>query len=235
MRTSLRHMSTSALLAAAVSLAGCGSESTPAPAPPPPATPTPNPPPVPPVATAFDVTPCLNQLVVPGRTLANLVVPDVLNLDVTKPSAFPNGRQYLDPVIDVTLAVIFLDLSKHSATTFSTIPLGPNGVDQPLPNTFPFLAPPLGNPPTSGGAGSNFTFRSDPASAYVRVDRAGMPGVATALVTGNANKNEYNDDNPMIDAGGKWVPELVASLTFLTNVLVDDLTRLRLTPCARPL
>lgn len=227
-----------ALLALPALLAACGSNE-PAPnpivVPPVAVAPAPTPTPAPaPAPTSFDVGPCLNQTVVPGRTVANLVVPDVLRLDLNQPAGFPNGRRYLDPVIDVTLAVIFLDLSRHPATTFAALPVNPNGVDQPLPATFPFLAPPLGTPPTSGGAGTNFTFRSDLPSAYTRVDRAGMPAVSTALISGNPNKNSYNDDTPTIDATGKWVPELSGTLTILTNALADDFTRLGLSLCAKP-
>lgn len=241
MTTTPASVTLASLLALSALLAGCGSND-PAPNPvvvPPVAvapTPTPTPTPAPtPAPTSFDVGPCLNQTVVPGRTVANLVVPDVLQLNLNQPAGFPNGRRYLDPVVDVTLAVIFLDLARHPATTFANLPVNPNAVDQPLPNTFPFLAPPLGSPPTSGGAGTNFTFRSDLPSAYTRVDRAGMPAVSTALVSGNPNKNSYNDDTPTIDATGKWVPELSGTLTILTNALADDLTRLGLSVCARPL
>lgn len=199
--------------------------------PPPAPAPTPAPTPTP---TSFNVTPCLTQTVVPGRSVADLVVPDMLRLDLKQPASFPNGRLYLDPVIDISLAVIFLDLRRHPATTFAALPVNPNGVDQPLPTTFPFLAPPFGNPPTSNGAGSNFQFRTDPASAYVRVDRAGMPAISTALISGNASKNAYNDDTPTIDATAKWVPEIAGTLTILTNALADDLVRLGLTPCATP-
>ena len=195
--------------------------------------PTPSPTPT---ATSFDVGPCLNQ-VVPGTggvTVAGAVVPDTLTLNLGANAGFPNGRLLADPVIDVTLAAIFLDLRRHPATTFAAIPVNPNGVDQPLPTAFPFLAAPLGNPPTSAGAGTNFTFRSDLPSAYTRVDRAGMPAVSTALISGNPNKNSYNDDAPTIDATGKWVPELSGTLTILTNALADDFGRLGLTICAAP-
>lgn len=226
--------------ALSVVLAGCDNNSAPAPlaaapAPAPAPAPMPTPTPTPPVAMAnFNVGPCLNQTVVPGRTVANLIVPDVLQLDLSQPAGFPNGRRYLDPVVDVTLAVAFLDLRTHDAGTFARLPLNPNGIDQPLPATFPFLAPPLGTPPSAGGAGSAFVFRTDPASAYVRVDRAGMPAVSTALISGIPSKNSYNDDTPELDATGKWVSELSGTLTILTNALADDLTRLGLTPCARP-
>ena len=200
----------------------------------PPVAVAPAPTPTPPPPTSFDVGPCLNQIVVPGRTVANLVVPDLVRLDLNQPAGFPNGRRFEDPVVDVTLAVIFLDLSRHPATTFAALPVNPNRFDQPLTGTFPFLAAPLGAPPTSGGAGTNFTFRSDLPSAYTRVDRAGMPAVATALVSGNPAKNSYNDDTPAIDATGKWVPELSNILTILTNALADDFGRLGLSICARP-
>jgi hypothetical protein len=236
--TNTTALTLAAVLALPVLLAGCGSnEPTTNPIVVPPVsvapTPTPAPPPAP-TPTSFNVGPCLNQTVVPGRTVANLVVPDVLQLDLNQPAGFPNGRRYLDPVIDVTLAAIFLDLRRHPATTFAAIPVNPNGVDQPLPTTFPFLAPPLGSPPVSGGAGTNFTFRSDLPSAYTRVDRAGMPAVSTALISGNPNKNSYNDDTPTIDATGKWVPELSGTLTILTNALADDFGRLGMTICAAP-
>jgi hypothetical protein len=200
----------------------------PSPSPAPSPTPTPSPSPA-----GFDVGPCLNQIVGAGRSVANLVVPDVVRLDLNQPAGFPNGRRYLDPVVDVTLAVILLDLRVHSAATFASIPVNPNQVDQPLPTTFPFLAPPIGNPPIASGAGSNFQFRTDPASAYVRLDRAGMPAVATALIFPNPAKNAYNDDNPAIDVTGKWVPNFVEQLQFYHSALADDFQRLGLTACAR--
>ena len=222
-----------AVLALTLPLAGCGEDGgddvlTPAPTPPPTSTPAPTPTPA-----SFNVMPCLNQTVVPGRTVANLVVPDLLRMDLTQPAGFPNGRRYTDPVIDVTLAVIFLDLRVHPATTFASIPVNPGGNDRAQPATFPFLAPPHGNPPIAASGGSNWNFRTEPTTAYTRVDRMGMPAVATALI-GSASKNAYNDDSPAIDATGKWVNELVTQLTALTNALDDDFTRLGLTTCAVP-
>ena len=247
MAKKIRSATLASTLALSLLLTGCfgddgngnggpiGGAPTPTPAPAPAPTPSPSPSPTPsPTAASFNVTPCLNQTVVPGRTLANLAVPDVIRLDLTQPAGFPNGRRYLDPVIDVTLAALFLDLRVHSVTTFASIPVNPNGVDQPLTANFPFLAPPFGNPPTSGGAGSRFLFRDDPASAYTRLDRMGMPAVATALIFPSARKDEYNDDNPAIDASGKYVPTIVEQLTFLTNALADDFQRLGLTLCATP-
>jgi len=223
-------------IALVLALAGCGENDPPEnvvvvpPAP----TPTPTPTPTPPGPASFDVTPCLTQTI-PGTTatVASLVVPDTLTLDLSQPSGFPNGRRLPDPVIDVTLAVIFLDLRTHSPLTFANLPLNPGGNDLPFRTSFPYLAAPQGTPPISGTAGTSFDFRTDPSGTFVRVDRAGMPAVATALI-GGPLKNSYNDNNPVDDAGGLFVPELTAQLTALTNALADDLTGLGLTPCATP-
>jgi hypothetical protein len=181
-------------------------------------------------AQSVDVTPCLAQPVA-GRTVAGLVVPDVIQLNMAQPSGFPNGRKLLDPVVDVTLAVLFLNLNVHGADTFAKIPLDPSGNDVPYPEAFPWLAPAQGTAPAAG-AGSGFVFRTDLPASYTRVDRMGMPAVATALVS-STNKNAYNDDTPQIDATGKWAPELTATLKGLTTALADDLTALKLTPCAK--
>lgn len=223
-----RAFTLASTLALSVGLAACSNDEV---VPPVVVAPTPTPSPSP---VSLNVTPCLNQVVAQGRTLANLVVPDVIRLDLTQPAGFPNGRRYLDPVVDITLAAALLDLRVHSPGLLASLPLNPNGVDQPLPATFPFLAPPLGNPPTSAGAGSNFVFRTNPASAYVRVDRAGMPAVSTALIFPAASKNSYNDDTPAIDATGKWVAGITEQLVFYHTALRDDFQRLGLTPCAVP-
>lgn len=189
----------------------------------------------PPAVTTFDVGPCLNQ-VIPGTggvTVAGAVVPDTLTINLAAASGFPNGRKLPDPVIDVTLAVIFLDLTKHSPLVLAQLPLNPPANDKAFRATFPFLAAPQGSPPLAPSNGSNFTFRSDPASAYVRVDRMGMPAVSTALI-GSSQKTAYNDADPATDAAGTFVPELSRQLTGLTNALADDLTGAGLTPCARP-
>ena len=201
-------------------------------------TPPPPPPPPPPASGNFDVTSCLVQAVTPSQTLASLVIPDVLTIDTSRPASFPNGRTPGDPVIDRTLALLFLDLTKHSIDTFHNIPVNPFGNDVPLPASFPWLATAFGGQRPSLG-GSNFNFRTDPASAYVRVDRMGMPAVATALI-GSSAKIAYNDDSPPQDQsaapGGtfKWVPEIRSQLTALTNALADDFQAAGLTLCAKP-
>ena len=221
------------LTAIALMLAsGCDGGRDPAgPAPPPVATPAPTPAPSPtPTPSSFNVTRCINQEVSPGVTVANLVVPDTLTINFNQPAGFPNGRRLEDPVIDITLAVLFLDLTEHSHRFFANLPLGPAANDLPFLSAFPYLAPPQGNP-VALPQGANFDFRTDPPHAYVRVDRMGMPAVATALIS-SASKNPYNDDGPPEDLAGKWVPELTSVLISLTNSLHDDLVNLNLSPCA---
>jgi hypothetical protein len=233
MARNARAFSLAAAVALSVGLAACGVDGVQGPPPsavaPAPVPPVPAPSPTP---VAFNVAPCLNQVVAQGRTLSNLLIPDVVRLDVSQPAGFPNGRRYLDPVVDVTLAAALLDLRVHSPGLLASLPLNPNGVDQPLPTTFPFLAPPLGSPPIASGAGTNFTFRTNPASAYTRVDRAGMPALSTALIFPLPSKNEFNDDNPAIDATGKYLNIITGQLQLYHTVLADDFQRLGLTPCA---
>lgn len=221
-------------VALALGLSACGEDKTSAPiasAPTPsPSTPSPSPTP-----TSYNVQPCLDQIV-PGTTssVAGLVIPDTLTLDLAGTSGFPNGRKLADPVIDVTLNALFLKLSINGPTTLAFLPLNPNGNDVPLRTTFPYLAPAQGSPPLSATTGVNFNFRTDPPSAYTRVDRMGMPAVATALIASSL-KNSYNDASPVNDASGTFVPDIKAQLTQLTNALADDFQRAGLTVCATPI
>lgn len=226
-----RALAAAPLALGLLTLAGCGDDDNDVMMPPPVA---PAPAPAPPPAT-FNVARCVNQ-VIPGTggvTVVQAIAPDTLTLNLAAASGFPNGRRLPDPVIDVTLGVIFLDLTRHSPATFAMLPLNPPANDRPFPAAFPYLAPPQGTPPLSGTAGQVFNFRSDPLSAYVRVDRMGMPAVSTALIP-SARKNAYNDANPVDDVGGAFLPEITGTLTALTNALADDLGRASLTPCATP-
>lgn len=164
-----------------------------------------------------------------GATPASLVIPDTVKLNFGLASGFPNGRQLNDPVIDITLAVLLLDMTKHSRALLAGLPLNPPA-DSTLLSTFPYFAPANGGQP-SAGTGTAFNFRTDPASGYVRVDRMVQPAVATALI-GTATKNAYNDANPSDDVANTFVPEIVAQLT-LHNGLADDLIALGLTPCSK--
>lgn len=90
---------------------------------------------------------CVGQEVVPGGpTVAGLVLPDTIKIDPAGASGFPNGRGLADPVIDVTLAVILLDMTVHSPTLLAGLPLNPPqndvGVEGAFLTTFPYLHPP---------------------------------------------------------------------------------------------
>jgi hypothetical protein len=85
--------------------------------------------------TPCDASDCVGQA-------APLVVPDELAIDIATPSGFPNGRRLTDQVIDITLAVLLLDLGTHGVRTFADLPVNPPAGDASFTATFPFLAPP---------------------------------------------------------------------------------------------
>ena len=211
-----------ALLAFPFAVAGCGGGGGGSTPPAPPA----------PLATSFNVQPCLDQVATPGATVANLVVPDTLKLDLSKPSGFPNGRTLSDPVVDIMIAYVFLDLTKHSPMALANLPLDPSGNDVPLRSDFPYLGLPQGNHPAPPPSGPNYNFRTDPVSMYVRVDRMGMPAVATLLISTSA-KTAYNDDDPATDATRKYVPEIQNDLTTLTNAIAKDFVARGFQLCAK--
>ena len=86
------------------------------------------------------LTPCVVEDCV--ATAAPLVVPDTLKIDTTAGAGFPNGRLLEDPVIDVTLAVVLLDLTVHDVTLFASLPLNPPENDKAFDSSFPYLATP---------------------------------------------------------------------------------------------
>jgi hypothetical protein len=186
-----------------------------------------------PPGAPLNVQPCLDQPIGPGKpSVANIVVPDTIKVDLSQPSGFPNGRRLTDSVIDTELAWIFLDLTKHPADTLTKLPLGPQANDVAFRPDFPYLAPPNGTAAPAAG-GSNFDFRTDAPSAYTQVDRMGLPAIATALI-GSSAKNSYNDDSPAVDGTRKYVNEITNTLAGLANALQDDFARANLAICARP-
>ena len=217
-------------IAAALLLGACdGSSPTPMP--------TPSPTPTPTATTvAYNVEPCFTQAVpgTNGQTLRGMIIPDTLKLDFSRPSGFPNGRDLDDPVVDILLSMLFLDygVTGQSTMTFANLPLNPPGNDRPFSTTFPFLAPPQGTPPLAATTGTSFDFRTDPDSAFVQVDRMGVPAVATALI-GSPTKTPYNDASPPTDVAGQFRADETAQLTNLMNAIGDDLVDLGLRICAR--
>lgn len=166
------------------------------------------------------LTPCATNDCI-GQA-APFVVPDVIRIDTAMPSGFPNGRGLTDRVIDVTLALVLLDLDVHSVTTFAGIPVNPGANDLAFLTTFPYLAPMNTNP-----IPDPFLFATNPVTAYSRVDRMGMPAVATAVIT---SKGAFNAGNPVDDAA--FAGEITTNVGALHTALDDDLAGLGLTPCA---
>jgi hypothetical protein len=214
------------VLALVLGLTGCGGEGTSQVVAPPTVAPV-----TPPATTGLSIDGCLAQTVANGRSLQNILIPDVLVLDLSQPAGFPNGRKFDDPVIDLEFAALFLDLRTQPVTTFVNRVLNPFVFDQPLRTTFPYYAPPLGTPTLSATNGVNFNFRTDPTSAYTRVDRMGLPAISTAVVVGSS-KLTYNDSTPTVDASGANAPLILEGYRNLTNALNDDFKALGLTPCA---
>ncbi len=72
-----------------------------------------------------------------------LVIPDTVKINTMQASGFPNGRRLEDQVIDLTLAVLLLDLRANDVTTFASLPLNPAANDKAFLAEFPYLAAPF--------------------------------------------------------------------------------------------
>jgi len=89
---------------------------------------------------------CFGQDIVPGSgiSVASLVVPDTIQIDGTGDAGFPNGRMLADQVMDVTLAIILLDMTTagQSPTSLAVPPdnLNPAANDVAFNDNFPYLA-----------------------------------------------------------------------------------------------
>lgn len=226
-------------LSAAVAVAllsGCGGGDSPSPT----ATPAPAPTPTPTLGGGgtftYNVEPCFTQTIPQiGVTVRELIAtPDALRLDMSRPAGFPNGRIPDDQIIDVTVAMLFLDLtvSGQSIRTFANLPLNPPRSFPAPTTTFPFLANPTGTPILAATTGTSFDFRTDPDSAYTSVDRMGNPAIATILI-GSSARNTYNDSPQSVDIAGTFRAEETAGLTAFMNAIGDDLTNLGLKICAQ--
>ena len=88
--------------------------------------------------TGLGLTPCATGDCV--NQAAPFVVPDVIRVAATQAPGFPNGRRLTDQVIDITLALILLDLNTHNVTTL--LGVNPTAGDLPFGARFPYLAPP---------------------------------------------------------------------------------------------
>lgn len=233
MRASLNKLPALVLVGAMMALSACGSGATRTPSPA--ATPAPTPTPT---TSSLDVLPCLNQTVplarVPaGTRVIDLVIPDTITIWPDRDIGFPNGRLLSDPVIDILLGAILLDVNKagQNAASFAAIPLDPPQATRPPLPDFPFANLPNGNPPLDAGTGTGFVFDSAPMSAYVQVDRMGMPAVATAIILG-PRKNAYSDGNVQLDTANVFAFDLIEGLRRFAEPLQDDIAARGLTSCA---
>lgn len=246
MRALFCRVALGALLAATAACSGgggSGTSVTPTPAP----TPTPSPLPTAtggPVptgsptqgATRYNVLPCLQQ-VIPGYglTVAQMLGPDTIKVYPNQPIGYPNGRRPGDAVVDITLAMAFVDLTQRPLGILAAVPINPGGNDVAYRTDFPYFGAPQGNGQSlTDTSGTSFNFRTDADSAFTRVDRMGLAAIATVLI-GSPLKNAYNDASPAEDLRGDFTPDEIEQLRRLTDGLADDLLARNVPICARAL
>lgn len=192
--------------------------------------------------TALNVDPCFSQEVAPGITVESLLTRDTLRLDLSKEPGFPNGRRLQDPVIDIGLAYLFIDLRVHRIDDVAKLAvnpaanadvLGANGAPLSFLTSFPYVLPAHGGTKPEG-TGSNFNFRTNPASDFEVIDAMGNPAVATVLVSGNVQP-AFNNNTPAEYAagGGKYLSNFKQTLGGLATLLKDDFEKLQFTTCAK--
>ena len=193
-------------------------------------------------SAGLSVEPCFAQTVAPGITVASLLTRDTLRLDMSKAPGFPNGRRLQDPVIDLTLAYVFIDLTRHELDSLAKLAINPatnaDNFDAAgnvigFSTEFPFVNAPHG-PAKPEGTGSGFNFRTNPASDFEIIDAMGNPAVATALISQNVQPS-FNQNTPAEYAanGGKYLEHLKQQVTGLATLLKDDFERLSFTTCAK--
>lgn len=186
--------------------------------------------------TNFNVLPCLQQTI-PGYniTVAQMLGPDTIKVYPAQPIGYPNGRRPGDAVVDITLAMAFVDLTQRPLGILSAVPINPGGNDVPYRTDFPYFGLPHGNAADqTDKSGTSFAFRTDGDDRYVRVDRMGLAAIATVLI-GSPLKNEYNDATPADDLRLRFTPDEIEQLRRLTVGLADDLLMRGVPLCARPL
>lgn len=97
---------------------------------------------------ALGITPCALDVCV--RQVISKIIPDTLQLDLTQPDAFPNGRRFEDVTVDRVLSLALADTATPGQCNgvpctdraFENLPLNPLRNEVPLPAEFPYLAPP---------------------------------------------------------------------------------------------
>ena len=168
-----------------------------------------------------------------GGESSRLIIPDTVTIWPDRPIGFPNGRLLSDPVVDITLGVVLLDINRagQNAASFAALPLNPTSATKPPLPDFPFANTPNDNPVLDPGTGTGFVFDAAPMSSYVQVDRMGMPAVATALIL-SPRKDAYSDGNVQLDTANTYAFDLIEGLRRFTEPLQDDIAARGLTGCA---
>jgi hypothetical protein len=110
------------------------------------------------------------------EALTGLLLPDILTVDLSKPTNFLNGRAPADDVIDIELQAITGNMAAGD---------GVNANDKPFSASFPYLAAPtMGGAPAAPNTGNTLIGGSDsvsrtlPAALIV----AGMLGSAAVVL-----------------------------------------------------
>ncbi|MEE2787706.1 MAG: DUF4331 family protein [Myxococcota bacterium] len=94
--------------------------------------------------------PCLTQEVQMGVRVADLIIPDTITITGEADQGFPFGRKLTDPVMDITLAVLLLDLTQNEPDALVGV-LNPTENDVAYAPEFPYLAPAHAPAPDMGG------------------------------------------------------------------------------------
>ncbi len=76
---------------------------------------------------------------------------------------------------------------------------------------------------------SGYCFANDLPGRYVQIDRLGMPGVTTLLIS---SSDAYNEAGLADDLGAVFLEEITQNLAALQFMLADDIVALGLQPCA---
>ena len=74
--------------------------------------------------------------------VGQLIIPDAIELAIGDTPGFPNGRLPTDTALDVTLAVILLDLTAADQDTTTLVGTNPTANDKPFMDDFPYFAEP---------------------------------------------------------------------------------------------
>lgn len=97
---------------------------------------------------AKGITPC--ALDVCARQVVNKIIPDTLQLDLSKPDGFPNGRRFEDITVDRILSMALADTTTPGdcyghpcdVHAFENLPNNPTRNESPFLAQFPYLAAP---------------------------------------------------------------------------------------------